>query len=44
MSLEINDAMAQAEEKILHTGADPKTELDLIQAEFEQQFKDSLLK
>jgi multiple sugar transport system substrate-binding protein len=42
LSLEINDAIGQAEEKILHTGADPKTELDPVQAEFEQKLKDAL--
>jgi multiple sugar transport system substrate-binding protein len=43
ITLELSDAMGQAEEKILHTGADPKTELDAVQAEFAQQLKDSLM-
>ena len=38
-SLEINDAMGTASEEILHTGADPKTALDKIQAEHEGKFK-----
>jgi len=36
--LELNDAMGAAEERILLTGTDPKTELDAIQAEFEPKF------
>lgn len=43
LSLELGDALGQAIERILHTGADPKTELDPIQAEFEQKLKDALL-
>ena len=38
LSLELNDAMGAAEERILLTGTDPKTELDAIQAEFEPKF------
>ena len=43
LSLELSDAMGQAEERILHTGTDPKTELDAIQAEFESKLKDALI-
>jgi multiple sugar transport system substrate-binding protein len=39
ISFELNDALAAAEEAILYTGADPKTELDAIQAEFESKLK-----
>ena len=42
LSLELSDAMGQAEERILHTGTDPKTELDAVQAEFESKLKDAL--
>ncbi|MBE0672569.1 MAG: extracellular solute-binding protein [Anaerolineales bacterium] len=38
LSFELNDALAAAEEKILYTGADPKTELDAVQANFEAKF------
>jgi multiple sugar transport system substrate-binding protein len=43
LSLELNDAMAGAEDRILLTGTDPKTELDAIQAEFEPKF-DEIMK
>lgn len=39
ISLEINDAFGTASEEILHTGADPKSTLDKIQAEFEGKLK-----
>ena len=39
ISFELNDALGAAEEAILYTGADPKTELDAIQAEFESKLK-----
>ncbi|MBL8101466.1 MAG: extracellular solute-binding protein [Anaerolineales bacterium] len=42
ISLELNDAMGTAEERILLTGTDPKTELDAIQAEFEPKFKEAM--
>jgi multiple sugar transport system substrate-binding protein len=42
ITLELSNGLGQAEEKILHTGADPKTELDPVQAEFEQKLLDSL--
>ncbi len=42
ISLEFNDAYAAAEEKILHTGADPKTELDQLQNDFAQKLLDAL--
>lgn len=41
-SLELNDAMGLAEEEILHTGADPKTRLDALQAEMEPKFKEMI--
>ena len=43
LSLELSDAMGQAEQRILQTGTDPKTELDAIQAEFEPKLKDALI-
>ncbi len=42
ISSEFNDAYAVVEEKILHTGADPKTELDQLQNDFAQKLLDSL--
>jgi len=42
ISLEINDALGVAEEKILRECADPKPLLDEIQAEYEQLLKESL--
>lgn len=39
-SLEVNDAFGTASEEILHTGADPKTTLDKLQAELEKLFND----
>ncbi len=42
ISLELNDALGAAEERILLKGADPKTELDAIQAEFEPKLKEAL--
>jgi ABC-type glycerol-3-phosphate transport system substrate-binding protein len=44
LSFELNDALGTAEEAILYTGADPKTELDKIQAEFEPKFKELMSK
>ena len=44
ITLELSTAMGTAEEEILHTGADPKTTLDKIQAEFEPKLKDALSK
>ena len=38
LSFELNDALASAEEAILYTGADPKAELDAVQADFEPKF------
>ena len=40
LSFELNDALGSAEEAILYTGADPKTTLDAVQAEFEPKFKE----
>jgi hypothetical protein len=42
ISLEFNDAYATVEEKVLHTGADPKTELDQLQTEFEPKLQAAL--
>lgn len=42
ISLEINDALGAAEERILLTGADVKTELDAIQAEFGPKLAEAL--
>jgi multiple sugar transport system substrate-binding protein len=42
ISFELNDALAAAEEAILYTGADPKTELDKVQADFEAKLKEAL--
>ena len=39
-SLEVNDAFGTASEEILHTGADPKTTLDKLQAELGKLFND----
>ncbi len=39
---DLNNALGTAEENILLTGADPKTELDKVQAEFEPKFKESV--
>ena len=41
LSFELNDAISGAEERILLTGADPKTELDAVQAEFEPKFAET---
>jgi multiple sugar transport system substrate-binding protein len=40
LSLELNDAMSAAEEEILHTGADARSKLDLIQSEMEPKFNE----
>jgi ABC-type glycerol-3-phosphate transport system substrate-binding protein len=42
ISLEFNDAWTLMEEKVLHTGADPKPLLDDLQAEFEVKLADAL--
>jgi multiple sugar transport system substrate-binding protein len=42
ISFELNEAMSAAEERILLTGANPKTELDALQAEFEPKFKEAM--
>lgn len=42
ISLEFNDAWTLVEEKVLHTGADPKPLLDQLQAEFEPKLADAL--
>ena len=42
VSLEFNDAWALMEEKVLHTGADPKPLLDQLQADFETKLADAL--
>ena len=42
ISLEFNDAWSLMEEKVLHTGADPKPLLDELQAEFEVKLADAL--
>jgi multiple sugar transport system substrate-binding protein len=42
ISLEFDDAWALMEEKVLHTGADPKPLLDQLQAEFEVKLADAL--
>jgi len=42
ISLELNDAMGAAEEQILLAGADPKKQLDAIQAEFEPKFIEAM--
>jgi len=42
ISLEFNDAYGTAEQKILQTGADPKTELDQLQTEFEPKLEAAL--
>jgi multiple sugar transport system substrate-binding protein len=42
ISFELNEAMDAAQERILQTGTDPKTELDAIQAEFEPKFKEAM--
>ena len=42
ISLEFNDAYGTAEENILHTGADPKTELDQLQTDFEPKLQEAL--
>jgi multiple sugar transport system substrate-binding protein len=42
ISFELNDALASAEERILLTGADPKTELDAIQVEFEPKLEEAM--
>jgi len=39
---EFSDAYATAEESILHTGADPKTELDKLQNDFAPKLQDAL--
>lgn len=40
LSLELNDALASAEEEILYTGADPKATLDKVQADLEPKFNE----
>jgi multiple sugar transport system substrate-binding protein len=42
IATEFNDAQATAEENILHTGADPKTEMDKLQSEFAPKLEDAL--
>ena len=42
ISLEFNDAWTLMEEKVLHTGADPKPLLDQLQASFEPKLADAL--
>ena len=42
ISLEFNDAYGTVEEKVLHTGADPKAELDQLQTEFEPKLQEAL--
>lgn len=42
ISLEINDAMSAAEEQVLYKGADPKEQLDAVQAEFAPKLKEAL--
>ncbi len=44
LSFELNDALSSAEEAILYTGADPKTTLDAVQAEFEPKFNEMMKK
>lgn len=44
ITMELSNAMGTAEEEILHTGADPKTTLDPIQAEFEPKLQEALSK
>ena len=42
ISLEFNDAYSLVEEKVLHTGADPKTELDQLQNDFAPKLEEAL--
>ena len=42
IATEFNDAFATVEENVLHTGADPKTELDKLQAEFAPKLEEAL--
>ena len=42
ISLEFNDAYNTSEQAILHTGADPKTELDKLQNDFAAKLQESL--
>lgn len=42
ITLEINDALGQIEEQVLHTGADPKPLLDAMQTEFGPKLKEAL--
>jgi hypothetical protein len=42
ISLEFNDAYGLVEEKVLHTGADPKTELDQLQSDFAPKLEEAL--
>jgi multiple sugar transport system substrate-binding protein len=42
ISLEFNDAYGLVEEKVLHTGADPKTELDQLQSDFAPKLEAAL--
>ena len=42
ISIEINDAFAQIEQAVLHTGADPKPLLDAMQTEFEPKLQEAL--
>ena len=39
---EFADGYATVEEKVLHTGADPETELDQLQNDFSQKLQDAL--
>jgi multiple sugar transport system substrate-binding protein len=42
ISLEFNDAWTLVEEKVLHTGAEPKPVLDQLQADFEPKLAEAL--
>ena len=42
ISSEFNDGYGTTEATILHTGADPKTELDKLQSDFSQKLQDAL--
>ncbi len=44
ISLELNDALGQVEEKVLHTGADPTPLLNDVQAEFAPKLAEALNK
>ena len=42
ISSEFNDAYSNVEQAILHTGADPKTQLDQLQSDYSQKLQDAL--